>query len=75
MIKAIRIHSPGGPEVMKWEDVPRPEPGQGEALIKQEAVGLNDIAVYIRSGLYKAPMMPLIIGPARAGAGVAVGPA
>ena len=49
MIKAIRIHSPGGPEVMKWEDVPRPEPGPGEALIKQEAVGLNYIDVYFRS--------------------------
>ena len=55
MIKAIRIHAPGGPEVMKWEDVPRPEPGPGEALIKQEAVGLNYIDVYFRSGLYKAP--------------------
>ncbi len=73
MIKAIRIHSPGGPEVMKWEDVPRPEPGQGEALIKQEAVGLNYIDVYFRSGLYKAPMMPLIIGQEGAGTVVAVG--
>ena len=73
MIKAIRIHSPGGPEVMKWEDVPRPEPGQGEALVKQEAVGLNYIDVYFRSGLYKAPMMPLIIGQEGAGTVVAVG--
>ena len=71
MIKAIRIHSPGGPEVMKWEDVPRPEPGPGEALIKQEAVGLNYIDVYFRSGLYKAPTMPLIIG--QEGAGTVVG--
>ncbi len=73
MIKAIRIHSPGGPEVMKWEDVPRPEPGQGEALIKQDAVGLNYIDVYFRSGLYKAPTMPLIIGQEGAGAVLAVG--
>ena len=73
MIKAIRIHSPGGPEVMKWEDVPRPEPGPGEALIKQEAVGLNYIDVYFRSGLYKAPTMPLIIGQEGAGTVVAVG--
>ena len=55
MTKAIRIHSPGGPEVMKWEDVPTPEPGPDEALIKQEAVGLNYIDVYFRTGLYKAP--------------------
>jgi NADPH:quinone reductase len=73
MIKAIRIHAAGGPEVMKWEDVPRPEPGQGEALIKQEAVGLNYIDVYFRSGLYKAPTMPLIIGQEGAGTVSAVG--
>jgi NADPH2:quinone reductase len=73
MIKAIRIHSPGGPEVMKWEDVPRPEPCPGEALIKQEAVGLNYIDVYFRSGLYKAPTMPLIIGQEGAGTVIAVG--
>src|SRR5690349_9610627 len=73
MIKAIRIHSPGGPEVMKWDDVPRPEPCPGEALIKQEAVGLNYIDVYFRSGLYKAPTMPLIIGQEGAGTVIAVG--
>jgi NADPH:quinone reductase len=73
MIKAIRIHAPGGPEVMKWDDVPRPEPGPGEALVKQEAVGLNYIDVYFRSGLYKAPTMPLIIGQEGAGTATAVG--
>jgi NADPH2:quinone reductase len=73
MIKAIRIHAPGGPEMMKWEDVPRPEPCPGEALIKQEAVGLNYIDVYFRSGLYKAPTMPLVIGQEGAGTVVAVG--
>ena len=51
-----------------------PEPGPGEALIKQEAVGLNYIDVYFRSGLYKAPTMPLIIGQEGAGTVVAVGP-
>src|ERR1700722_6907111 len=73
MIQAIRIHSPGGPEVMKWEEVPRPEPSQGEALIKQEAIGLNYIDVYFRNGLYKAPTMPLIIGQEGAGTVVALG--
>jgi NADPH:quinone reductase len=73
MIKAIRIHTAGGPEVMKWEDVPRPEPAPGEALVKQEAIGLNYIDVYFRSGLYKAPAMPLIIGQEGAGTVVAVG--
>ena len=60
MTKAIRIHAPGGPEAMKWEDVPTPEPGPGEVVVKHEAVGLNYIDVYFRTGLYKAPSMPLI---------------
>ena len=74
MTKAIRIHVNGGPEVMQWEDVPTPEPGTGEALIKQEAIGLNYIDVYFRSGLYKAPHLPLTIGMEGAGTVVAVGP-
>ena len=41
MTKAIRIHTNGGPEVMVWEDVPTPEPGPNEALVKQHAVGLE----------------------------------
>ena len=73
MTKAIRIHANGGPEVMKWEDIPMPEPGPNEALIKHEAVGLNYIDVYFRTGLYKAPTMPLIIGQEGAGTVTAVG--
>ena len=73
MTKAIRIHTNGGPEVMKWEDVPTPEPGPDEALIKHHAVGLNYIDVYFRTGLYKAPSMPLIIGQEGAGTVTAVG--
>jgi len=72
--KAIRIHKNGGPDVMKWEDVPTPEPGPGEALIRQSAVGLNYIDVYFRSGLYKAPTLPLVIGQEGAGTVLAVGP-
>jgi NADPH2:quinone reductase len=74
MTHAIRIHSNGGPEVMKWESVPTPEPGPGEALIRHAAVGLNYIDVYFRSGLYKAPNMPLVIGQEGAGTVLAVGP-
>ena len=73
MTKAIRIHANGGPEVMVWEDVPTPEPGPNEALIKHEAIGLNFIDVYFRTGLYKAPNMPLIIGQEGAGTVLAVG--
>ena len=73
MTKAIRIHTNGGPEVMVWEDVPTPEPGPAEALIKHGAIGLNFIDVYFRTGLYKAPAMPLIIGQEGAGTVLAVG--
>ena len=72
--KAIRIHAYGGPEVLQWEDVPVPEPGPGEALLRQEAVGLNYIDVYFRTGLYKAPSLPATIGMEGAGVVEAVGP-
>ncbi len=74
MSKAIRIHAYGGPEVMKWEDVPTPEPGPGEVLVKQEAVGVNYIDVYFRTGLYKAPTLPITIGMEGAGTVAALGP-
>ncbi len=70
--KAIRIHVHGGPEVMKWEDLPTPEPGPGEALIRHEAVGLNFIDVYFRTGLYKASL-PMTPGMEAAGVILAVG--
>ncbi len=72
MTKAIRIHANGGPEVMRWEDVPTPEPGPGEALVRHEAVGLNYIDVYFRTGLYKAPL-PATIGMEGSGTVLAVG--
>jgi NADPH2:quinone reductase len=74
MSKAIRIHTHGGPEVMRWEDVPTPEPGPSEVLVKHAAVGLNFIDVYIRTGLYKAPHMPITPGMEGAGTVVALGP-
>ncbi len=55
MSKAIRIHTTGGPEVLKWEQLPTPRPGPSEALIQHEAVGLNYIDVYFRTGFYKPP--------------------
>ncbi len=73
MTKAVRIHAPGGPEAMRWEAVPTPEPGPTEALIHQEAVGLNYIDVYFRTGLYKSPTMPLTLGMEAAGTVTAVG--
>ncbi len=51
-MKAIQIHETGGPDVMRWEEIPTPEPGPGEARIKVETAGLNFIDVYHRKGLY-----------------------
>lgn len=73
MTKAIRIHSQGGPEVLKWEDVEVGAPGPGQARIRQTAVGLNYIDVYHRSGLYPIGDMPQTIGTEGAGVVDAIG--
>jgi len=73
MAKAIRIHQTGGPEVLKWEDIDVPPPGQGEVRIRHTAVGLNFIDTYHRSGLYPV-LLPTVIGSEGAGVVEAVGP-
>lgn len=72
-MKAIRVHAPGGPETLKVEDIPEPTPGSGQAAVKLEAIGLNYIDVYFRTGLYKAAL-PLTPGLEGAGTVSAVGP-
>jgi len=67
MVKAIRIHEYGGPEVLKWEDYDPGIPQQGEALVRHEAVGLNFIDVYQRNGLYALPFLPAVLGMEAAG--------
>lgn len=74
MPHAIRIHEHGGPEVLRWEEVPTPAPGPGEALVRHAAVGLNYIDVYFRTGLYKPPALPCVIGMEGAGTVEAIGP-
>jgi NADPH2:quinone reductase len=74
MAHAIRIHAPGGPEVLKWEAVEVGEPCPGEVRLRQRAVGLNYIDVYHRSGHYKLASFPAIIGMEGAGTVEAVGP-
>ncbi len=73
MPHAIRIHSHGGPEVLQWEPVPTGEPGPGEVLVRQTAIGLNLIDVYERTGLYPGALPS---GLGREGAGIieAIGP-
>ena len=73
MTHAVRIHENGGPDVLRWEEVDVPEPGPGEALVRQTASGLNFIDVYFRTGLYKVPSFPAAIGNEGAGVVEAVG--
>jgi NADPH2:quinone reductase len=72
-MKAIRVHEPGGPEVLREEDVTVGEPGPGEARVKHTAVGLNYVDVYYRTGLYKPPAYPFTPGSEAAGVVEAVG--
>ena len=65
-MKAIRVHTTGGPEVLALEDVPAPELKTGQALVRVEAAGVNFIDVYHRTGLYKLPL-PLTLGQEGAG--------
>ena len=69
-MKAIRIHEDGGPEVLRYEDAPDPEPGEGEVLIELRAASLNHLDVWIRKGLPSVPK-PRILGAD--GAGVIAG--
>lgn len=71
-MKAIRIHQTGAAEVMQYEEIPQPQPGAGEALVKLEAIGVNFIDTYQRSGAYKMPL-PFIPGQEAAGIVQAVG--
>ncbi|MFZ6772712.1 quinone oxidoreductase family protein [Undibacterium sp. SXout7W] len=56
MVKAIRMHRIGGPEVMEYVDVELAQPGPGEVLVRHKACGLNFIDVYFRTGLYPQPL-------------------
>ena len=73
MVKAIRVHKTGGPEVLQLEDVTLPAPGPGQLLIRNRAIGLNFIDTYFRTGLYPAPQMPFTPGNESAGDVLAVG--
>ncbi len=66
-MRAIRVESTGGPEVMKLTELPTPAPGKGQALVRVEATGVNFIEIYQRTGLYK---LPLPFTPGQEGAGV-----
>ena len=75
-MKAIRIHSHGGPEVMRLEDIEQPPPGPGEARVRHTAIGLNFSDINVRRGGFyqKEPLpMPIILGNEAAGVVTALG--
>ncbi|MBI2988899.1 MAG: quinone oxidoreductase [Deltaproteobacteria bacterium] len=72
-MKAIRVNQYGGPEVLRYEEIPLPEPTAGEARVKIDAIGLNYIDVYQRTGLYPLKT-PFTLGMEGAGIVDAVGP-
>ena len=71
-MKLIRIHEYGGPDIMQLEDAPVPDPGAGTVRVKIEAIGLNFIDIYQRSGAYK-PALPFTPGQEAAGTVDAIG--
>ncbi|MEA3232571.1 MAG: quinone oxidoreductase [Thermodesulfobacteriota bacterium] len=73
MGKAVQIHITGSPEVLQWEDIELHEPGPGEVHIRHEAIGLNFIDVYHRTGLYPLPGLPVVLGMEGAGTVMSLG--
>jgi NADPH:quinone reductase len=75
MVAAVRVHKHGGPEVLTYDDIELPAPGQGQIRVKHHASGVNFIDTYFRSGLYPSPTgMPFVAGNEGAGEVTAVGP-
>src|SRR5882724_2815852 len=71
-MKAIQVQTPGGPEQMQLADIPVPQPGPKQALVRIAASGVNFIDVYFRTGHYKADA-PIAIGSEGAGTVEAIG--
>lgn len=73
-MKAVRIHEDGGPEVLRYEDAPDPEPGPDDVLIRLRTASVNHIDAWVRQGLPSVPK-PRILGADGAGVVEALGPA
>lgn len=73
-MRAVRVHQFGGPEVLTFEEIPDPQAGPGQAVVRIEAAGVNFIDVYHCTGFYKlASPPPFILGQEGAGTVVATG--
>jgi NADPH:quinone reductase len=74
-MKAIRVHEFGGAEVLQIEEVPKPQPGAGQVLVRMHAIGVNPVETYIRAGTYAyKPALPYTPGNDGAGVVEQVGP-
>jgi NADPH:quinone reductase-like Zn-dependent oxidoreductase len=73
-MKAVHIHEQGGPEVLRYEDVPRPEPGAHEVLVHVHAAGVNPVDWKIREGHFGKIALPAIMGTDFSGEVEALGP-
>src|ERR1700726_839210 len=75
MVAAVRVHKTGGHEVLTFEEIDVPAPGQGQLRVKQHACGVNFIDTYFRMGMYPSPVgLPFVAGNEGAGEVIAVGP-
>jgi NADPH:quinone reductase len=75
MVAAVRVHKVGGPDVLTYEEIELPAPGQGQIRVKQHAAGVNFIDTYFRMGMYPSPVgLPFTAGNEGAGEVIAVGP-
>lgn len=73
MIRAVRVHEFGGPDAMKLEDIELASPAKGEVQVRIHAAGVNYIDTYFRTGAYKPPQMPFVLGNEAAGEVTAIG--
>lgn len=73
MIRAVRVHEVGSPEVMRIEAIELLAPKAGEVLVRNHAIGVNYIDVYFRTGHYAAPQTPFVPGNEAAGEIVELG--
>ena len=74
MSHAMQIYETGGPEVLRWEEVRLQAPAEGEVLLRQTAVGVNFVDIYLRNGTYPTPSLPFIDGQEACGVVAEVGP-
>jgi NADPH:quinone reductase len=74
-MEAVRVHGFGGPEVLRLEEVPTPQPGAGQLLVRMHAIGVNPVETYIRAGTYaRLPALPYTPGNDGAGVVEQIGP-